>query len=237
MGSTKPADKEQFAKIAANASQIDVKVAPSVRSSSYHAINYWENNDGLDEKQMMAQLNELVKIGSVKPEHKPTYDKIVDTSLYAEAAKRSEEVRADMCSGPEAASARAAGNRSARASTRFRTVNAWWIQIACYVAEHSAADRGVAGARPQLRCAVRAVHRHDGRLWELLQSGPLLPALWVSGELYLVILAFDIVIGVTLGLLFARSRAGFGGVRALRLRSLRHADHFAGALCLGAVRL
>ena len=42
------------------------------------------------------------------------------------------------------------------------------------------------------------------RLWELLESGPLLPALWVSGELYLVILAFDIIIGVTLGLLFAR---------------------------------
>jgi len=42
------------------------------------------------------------------------------------------------------------------------------------------------------------------RLWELLESGPLWPALWVSGELYLVILAFDIIIGVTLGLLFAR---------------------------------
>ena len=87
MGSNKPADKEQFAKIAANASQIDPKVALAA-IDSYHAINYWENNNGLDKNQIMAQLNELVQIGSVKPEQKPTYEKIVDTSLYDEAAKR-----------------------------------------------------------------------------------------------------------------------------------------------------
>jgi NitT/TauT family transport system substrate-binding protein len=87
MGSNKPADKEQFAKIAANASQIDPKVALAA-IDAYHAINYWENNNGLDKNQIMAQLNELVQIGSVKPEQKPTFEKIVDTSLYAEAAKR-----------------------------------------------------------------------------------------------------------------------------------------------------
>jgi ABC-type nitrate/sulfonate/bicarbonate transport system substrate-binding protein len=87
MGSKKPADKEQFAKIAANASQIDPKVALSA-IDEYQKINYWENNDGLDEKQIAAQLNELVQIGSVKAEQKPSMDKIVDRSLYAEAAKR-----------------------------------------------------------------------------------------------------------------------------------------------------
>jgi ABC-type nitrate/sulfonate/bicarbonate transport system substrate-binding protein len=87
MGSKKQADKEQFAKIAANASQIDQKVALSA-IDEYQKINYWENNDGLDEKQITAQLNELVQIGSVKAEQKPSLDKIVDRSLYAEAAKR-----------------------------------------------------------------------------------------------------------------------------------------------------
>jgi NitT/TauT family transport system permease protein len=44
------------------------------------------------------------------------------------------------------------------------------------------------------------------RLWELLDTGPLLPALWVSGQLYLVTLAVNIVIGVTLGLVLARMK-------------------------------
>lgn len=87
MGSTKPADKEKFAQIAAKASQIDPKVALSA-IDEYQKINYWENNNGLDEKQIMAQLDQLVQIGSVKADQKPTYNKIVDTSLYAEAAKR-----------------------------------------------------------------------------------------------------------------------------------------------------
>ena len=32
--------------------------------------------------------HQLVKIGVIKPENKPGYDKIVDKSLYAEAMKR-----------------------------------------------------------------------------------------------------------------------------------------------------
>ena len=87
---------------------------------------------------------------------------------------------------------------------RFRTINAWWIQIACYVLSILL----LIGAWQALghSFGVLFVPFTDtmGRLWELLESGPLLPALWVSGELYLVILAFDIIIGVTLGLLFAR---------------------------------
>ena len=55
---------------------------------SYQSINYWVNNDGLGEKQLMAQVDDLVKVGIMKPENKPSYDKIVDRSLYAEAVKR-----------------------------------------------------------------------------------------------------------------------------------------------------
>ena len=100
---------------------------------------------------------------------------------------------------------RARGGESLAARVdRFRTINAWWIQIACYVLSILLLI-GVWQALGH-SFGVLFVPFTDtmGRLWELLESGPLLPALWVSGELYLVILAFDIIIGVTLGLLFAR---------------------------------
>jgi ABC-type nitrate/sulfonate/bicarbonate transport system substrate-binding protein len=87
MGSKSPADKVAFATVAANASQIDFQVALA-SVDGYQGVNYWVNNDGLDEKQMMSQLNQLVQIGSIKADKKPTYDKIVDKSLYAEAMKR-----------------------------------------------------------------------------------------------------------------------------------------------------
>ena len=91
MSSTKPADMEEFAKIAAKAGSFDVGVAKGA-IESFHKINYWVNNDGLDEKQMMGQANEMVKDGLLKPEAKPTYDKLVDKSLYAEAMKRVEKM-------------------------------------------------------------------------------------------------------------------------------------------------
>lgn len=89
MGSKAPADKAKFASIAANASQIDPKVA-AASIDGYQGVNYWVSNDGLDQKQMMSQLEQLVKIGSIKADKKPTYEMIVDKSLYAEAAKRVE---------------------------------------------------------------------------------------------------------------------------------------------------
>jgi NitT/TauT family transport system substrate-binding protein len=89
MGSKAPADKLAFAKVAANASQIDLQVAQA-SIDGYQAIGYWVNNDGLDQSQVMSQLDQLVKIGSIKAENKPSYDKIVDKSLYAEALKRVE---------------------------------------------------------------------------------------------------------------------------------------------------
>jgi ABC-type nitrate/sulfonate/bicarbonate transport system substrate-binding protein len=87
MSSTSAADTKDFAQIAANASQIDVAVAESA-IKSFHSINYWVNNDGLDQKQLMSQVDDLVKVGLMKAENKPAYDKIVDRTLYAEAAKR-----------------------------------------------------------------------------------------------------------------------------------------------------
>lgn len=86
MGSKSAADKVAFASVAAHASQIDFQVALSA-IDTYHSIGYWENNDGLDQKQIMSQLDQLVQIGSVKGK-KPTFDQIVDKSLYAEAMKR-----------------------------------------------------------------------------------------------------------------------------------------------------
>jgi NitT/TauT family transport system permease protein len=87
---------------------------------------------------------------------------------------------------------------------RFRAVNAWWIQIACYtlsilllVGVWQALGNSFGVLFVPFTTALR-------RLWEMLESGPLVPALWVSGELYLVTLAFNIVIGVTVGLLLAR---------------------------------
>jgi ABC-type nitrate/sulfonate/bicarbonate transport system permease component len=89
---------------------------------------------------------------------------------------------------------------------RFRITNAWWIRIACY-----------ASSIVLLLAAWQAFGNSFGvlfvpftttmlRLWEMLADGPLLAALFVSGELYLVTLVFNIVVGVTIGLLLARSK-------------------------------
>jgi ABC-type nitrate/sulfonate/bicarbonate transport system substrate-binding protein len=87
MSSPAAADKATFAKVASNASQIDLEVAAS-SIDAFQKIKYWVNNDGLDEKQLMSQVDDLVKVGIMKAENKPAYDKIVDRSLYAEALKR-----------------------------------------------------------------------------------------------------------------------------------------------------
>lgn len=89
MGSTAPEDKAKFASIVAKASQIDPKVAATT-IEGLQSIGYWVNNDGLDKDQMMRQADQLVKIGTIKAGDVPSFDKIVDTSLYAEALKRVE---------------------------------------------------------------------------------------------------------------------------------------------------
>jgi ABC-type nitrate/sulfonate/bicarbonate transport system substrate-binding protein len=90
MSSKTPADVDTVAKIAADASKIDVQVAKNA-IHSYQSFDFWVNDDGLNEKQMMGQVNLLIKIGSMKADTKPAYDKIVDSSLYAEALKRVKE--------------------------------------------------------------------------------------------------------------------------------------------------
>jgi NitT/TauT family transport system substrate-binding protein len=89
MGSNKPADIKDFAKIAADASKIDEPVAEDA-IKTYQSFQYWVDikNDGIDSKQLMAQVDDLIKVGLMKPENKPTYDKLVDRTLYAEALKR-----------------------------------------------------------------------------------------------------------------------------------------------------
>jgi len=89
MSSPAAADKVAFATAAAKANGDDFDVALAA-INDYQAIGYWVNNDGLDESQMMSQLDKLVKGGTVKAAQKPTYDNIVDKSLYAEAMQRVE---------------------------------------------------------------------------------------------------------------------------------------------------
>jgi len=86
MSSAKPADVDEFAKIAAKAGNFDVGVAKSA-IKEFQAIPYWVNNNGLDEKQLMAQVNQMAKDGLIKGA-KPTYAKLVDKTVYAEAQKR-----------------------------------------------------------------------------------------------------------------------------------------------------
>ena len=86
MGSKDPKTMEKFAEIAAKAKNVDKSVAMNA-IKAFQAKNYWVNNNGLNEKQMMSQVAELVKVGSMKAKP-PTYAQLVDTSLYAEAAKR-----------------------------------------------------------------------------------------------------------------------------------------------------
>jgi NitT/TauT family transport system permease protein len=89
---------------------------------------------------------------------------------------------------------------------RFRAANAWWIRVACHTA-----------SIVSLLVAWQALGDSFGvlfvpftttmkQLWVMLNGGPLLPALWVSGQLYLVTLAINIVLGVTAGLAIARSK-------------------------------
>jgi ABC-type nitrate/sulfonate/bicarbonate transport system substrate-binding protein len=87
MSSKAAADQDTFAKIASEASQIDLAVAKSA-IGDFQKLPYWVNDDGLPEKQMMAQVDDLVRVGILKADVKPAYNKIVDKSLYAEAAKR-----------------------------------------------------------------------------------------------------------------------------------------------------
>ena len=89
---------------------------------------------------------------------------------------------------------------------RFRIMNAWWIRLTCYTLSIVL----LLGAWQALGNSFGVLFvpftTTIGRLWEMLRSGPLLPGLAVSGELYAVTLAINIVVGISVGLLLARSK-------------------------------
>jgi ABC-type nitrate/sulfonate/bicarbonate transport system permease component len=89
---------------------------------------------------------------------------------------------------------------------RFRTVNAWWIQIACYAASITLLIIVWQALGHSFGVLFAPFTTTMKQLWAMLNGGPLLPALWVSGELYLTTLAVNVLVGVTLGLLLARSK-------------------------------
>ena len=87
---------------------------------------------------------------------------------------------------------------------RFRIVNAWWIQIACYAASILlllVVWQALGNSFGVLFVPFTTTMK---QLWVMLDGGPLLPALWVTGKLYLVTLAINIVVGVGVGLAVAR---------------------------------
>jgi NitT/TauT family transport system permease protein len=88
---------------------------------------------------------------------------------------------------------------------RFRIVNAWWVQIGCYLLSILLLIGVWQALGNSFGVLFVPFTTTMGRLWDMLENGPLLPGLWVSGELYIVILVFNIVVGVSVGLLLARN--------------------------------
>jgi NitT/TauT family transport system permease protein len=109
-------------------------------------------------------------------------------------------------SGSERTASAGGGESFGARVARFRTVNAWWTQIACYAASILSlivAWQALGNSFGVLFVPFTTTMK---QLWVMLYGGRLLPALWVSGELYLVTLVINIVLGVTLGLAVARSK-------------------------------
>jgi NitT/TauT family transport system permease protein len=101
----------------------------------------------------------------------------------------------------------AAGKASLERRVRlFRSARASWIRAACYALSMLL----LLGAWQALGHSFGVLFvpftTTMAQLWEMLHSGPLLDALGVSGRLYGVTLAINIVVGVSFGLLLARSK-------------------------------
>ena len=88
----------------------------------------------------------------------------------------------------------------------FRLVNAWWIRIACYAASIVVLLSAWQALGSSFGVLFVPFTTTMKQLWVMLNDGSLPAALWVSGQLYLVTLVINIVVGVTLGLLFARNK-------------------------------
>lgn len=89
---------------------------------------------------------------------------------------------------------------------RFRSASAWWIRLACYAASIILLLVVWEAFGNSFGVLFVPFSTTMTTLWEMLQSGPLLPALVVSGELYAVTLLINIVVGVSVGLAFARMK-------------------------------
>ena len=89
---------------------------------------------------------------------------------------------------------------------RFRTTNAGVIRVACYAASMGALVVAWQALGDGFGVLFVPFTTTMQQLWEMLYGGRLLPALWVSGQLYLITLMINIVVGVTAGLAIARSK-------------------------------
>lgn len=89
---------------------------------------------------------------------------------------------------------------------RFRNANAGLIRFACYAASIVLLIGLWEAFGNSFGVLFVPFSTTMKQLWEMLYGGPLLPALWVSGKLYLVTLVINIVVGVTVGLAVARSK-------------------------------
>jgi len=87
---------------------------------------------------------------------------------------------------------------------RFRTVNAWWIRFGCYVLSLLLLFGAWQAFGNSFGVLFVPFTTTMGRLWDMLQNGPLLPGLLVSAKLYGVTLAINIIAGVAIGLALAR---------------------------------
>lgn len=87
---------------------------------------------------------------------------------------------------------------------RFRVVNAWWIRGACYALSLILLFGAWQAFGNSFGVLFVPFTTTMTRLWAMLLDGPLLPGLLVSGKLYVVTLAINIVLGVTVGLALAR---------------------------------
>jgi NitT/TauT family transport system permease protein len=87
---------------------------------------------------------------------------------------------------------------------RFRLANAWWIRVACYVSSILLLLAAWQALGNSFGILFVPFSTTMAQLWELLANGPLLPALAVSGELYLVTLANSMGAGISIGLALAR---------------------------------
>jgi len=89
---------------------------------------------------------------------------------------------------------------------RFRSVRASWIRAACYVLSVMLLLGTWQALGHSFGVLFVPFTTTMAQLGEMIDSGPLLPALAGSGKLYGVTLAINIVVGVSFGLLLARSR-------------------------------